>query len=44
MKLVKVTVRTSNGLIVECELKPQTIKELQVNNRVSVRELSGGKK
>lgn len=44
MKLVKVTVRTSNGLIVECELKPQTIKELQVINRVSVRELSGGKK
>ena len=44
MKLVKVTVRTGNGLIVECELKPQTIKELQVLNRVSVRELSGGKK
>lgn len=44
MKLVKVTVKTSNGLIVECELKPQTIKELQVINRVSVRELSGGKK
>lgn len=44
MGLVKVTVRTSNGLIVECELKPQTIKELQVINRVSVRELSGGKK
>lgn len=44
MKLVKVTVRTGNGLIVECELKPQTIKELQVINRVSVRELSGGKK
>ena len=44
MKLVKVTVKTSNGLIVECELKPQTIKELQVKNQVSVRELSGGKK
>ena len=44
MKLVKVTVRTDNGLIVECELKPQTIKELTVKNRVSVRELSGGKK
>ena len=44
MKLVKVTVRTGNGLIVECELKPQTIKELQVLNRLSVRELSGGKK
>ena len=44
MKLVKVTVRTGNGLIVECELKPLTIKELMVKNRVSVRELSGGKK
>lgn len=44
MKLVKVTVRTGNGLIVECELKPQTIKELKTENQVSVRELSGGKK
>ena len=44
MELVKVTVRTGNGLIVECELTPQTIKGLQVKNRVSVRELSGGKK
>ena len=44
MGLVKVTVRTSNGLIVECELKPQTIEELKTKNRVSVRELSGGKK
>lgn len=44
MKLVKATVRTSNGLIVECELKPQTIEELKTRYRVSVRELSGGKK
>ena len=43
MELVKVTVRTSNGLIVECELKPQTIKELKTENLVSVRKLSGGK-
>ena len=40
MELVKVTVRTSNGLIVECELKPQTIKELKIDNQVSVRKLS----
>ena len=44
MKLVKVTVRTSNGLIVECELKPQTIKKLKTDNLISVRELTGGKK
>ena len=44
MILVKATVKTSNGLIVECELKPQTIKELKTKNLVSVRELSGGKK
>ena len=44
MGLVKVTVRTGNGLIVKCELTPQTIKELMIKNRVSVRELSGGKK
>ena len=44
MELVKVTVRTSNGLIVECELKSQTIKKLKTENQVSVRELSGGKK
>ena len=44
MGLVKTTVRTSNGLIVECELTPQTIEELKTKNRVSVRELSGGKK
>lgn len=40
---VLVTVRTGNGLIVECELTPKTIKELKTNNMVSVRKLSGGK-
>lgn len=44
MELVKVTVRTGNGLIVECELTSKTIKELKTENRVSVRKLSGGKK
>lgn len=34
MKLVKVVVRTANGLIVECELKLKTIKELKKNNFV----------
>jgi hypothetical protein len=43
MELVKVTVRTANGLIVECELTPKTIKELKTENQVSVRK-SGGKK
>ena len=38
MGLVKATVKTSNGLIVECELTPQTIKELMIKYRVSVRE------
>lgn len=36
MKLVKVTVRTSNGLVVECELKPQTIKELKTEKQVTI--------
>lgn len=43
MELVKTTVRTTNGLIVECELTPKTIKELKICNHVSVRK-SGGKK
>ena len=37
MELVKITVRTVNGLIVECELTPQTIEEIKRKNRVSVR-------
>lgn len=44
MELEKVTVRTSNGLIVVCELTQHTIKKLKIENRVSVRKLSGGKK
>lgn len=43
MKLVKVTVRTAKGLIVECELKSQTIEKLKTENEVSIRK-SGGKK
>ena len=44
MELVKVTIRTANSLIVECELTSKTIKELKTENLVSVRKLSGGKK
>ena len=43
MELVEVTVRTANGLIVECELTTETIKELKTENQVSVRK-SGGRK
>ena len=43
MELVKVTVRTAKGLIIECDLIPQTIKKLKTENEVSVRK-SGGKK
>ena len=43
MELIKVTVRTANGLIVECELTPETIKELKTENKVSVRKLGGRK-
>ena len=42
MKLVKATVRTSNGLIVECELTPQTIKDLKTEYLVSVRKIIRG--
>lgn len=38
-KLIKCTVRTSNGLIIECELSPETIKELKTKNLVSVRKI-----
>lgn len=41
MELVKVTVRTANGLIVECELTPETIKELKADYQVSVRKIKG---
>lgn len=35
-KLIKCTVRTSNGLIIECELTGKTFKELKNKNLVSV--------
>ena len=38
-KLIKCTVRTSNGLIIECELTAETIKELKNKNLVSVRKI-----
>ena len=38
MELVKVI--TSNGLVVECELKPQTIKELKTR-QVTVKKIRG---
>lgn len=41
MELVKVTVRTGKGLIVECELTPETIKELKADYQVSVRKIKG---
>ena len=34
--LFKCTVRTSGGLIIECELSLKTIKELKTKNLVSV--------
>ena len=38
--LIKCTVRTSSGLIIECELTAQTIKELKNNNLVSVYKIN----
>lgn len=38
-KLIKCTVRTSNGLIIECELTSETIKELKSKNLVSVHKI-----
>ncbi len=37
--LIKCTVRTSSGLIVECELSPETIKELKNKNLASIRKI-----
>lgn len=37
--LIKCTVRTSNGLIIECELSPEIIKELKTKNLVSVHKI-----
>lgn len=38
-KLIKCTVRTEKGLIVECELSHETINELKTENLVSVRKV-----
>lgn len=37
--LIKCKVRTSSGLIVECEILLETIKELKIKNLVSVRKI-----
>lgn len=36
--MIKCTVRTENGLIIECELSHDTIKKLKTKNLVSVRK------
>ena len=38
-KLIKCTIRTLNGLIIECELPQETIKELKIDYLVSVRKI-----
>lgn len=38
--IIKCTVRTSSGLIVECELLSKTIKELKNKNLVSVYKIN----
>lgn len=38
--LIKCTVRTSSGLIVECELSPETIKKLKSGNLVSIYKIN----
>ena len=37
--LIKCTVRTENGFIIECELSHNTIKKLKIENLVSVRKV-----
>ena len=37
--LIKCTVRTENGFIIECELSHNTIKELKTKYLVSVRKV-----
>ena len=39
-KLIECTVKTENGLIVECELSHETIKELKTKNLVLVRKVN----
>ena len=38
--LIKCTVRTSSGLIVECELTPEAIKELKTKYLVSLHKIN----
>lgn len=38
-KLIKYTIRTLNGLIIECELSQETIEKLKSENLVSVRKI-----
>lgn len=38
-KLIKCTIRTLSGLLVECELSPKTIKELKIKNLVSFHKI-----
>lgn len=38
--LIKCMVKTENGLIVECELSDETIKELKTKNFVFVRKVN----
>lgn len=38
-ELIKCTVKTKNGLIVECELSPETIKELKTKNLIPIRKI-----
>ena len=37
--LIKCNIKTSKGLIIKCELKDETIKELRNKNLVSVRKI-----
>lgn len=39
--MIKCIVKTANGLVVECELTPETIKELKTKNFVFVKKLMG---
>ena len=38
-KLIKCTIRTLDGLVIECELSQETIKELKSENFVSVSKI-----
>lgn len=42
--MIKCIVKTANGLVVECELTPETIKELKTKNFVFVKKINGGRK